>query len=166
MPRYYIGIDIGGTFTDIVLFDSTTGDVRVLKVPSTPRRPEEAVINALNSLGLRRGDVAIINHATTVATNALLTRSGLPRAALITNEGFRDVLEIGRQRRAEIYNLRFARPPPPLIPRSRRFTIRGRILADGSVAEDVPEADLRRVKKRLMEEGGWRLWRSPSLTRM
>ncbi|GGP19113.1 hypothetical protein GCM10007981_01480 [Thermocladium modestius] len=152
MPRYYIGIDIGGTFTDIVLFDSTTGDVRVLKVPSTPRRPEEAVINALNSLGLRRGDVAIINHATTVATNALLTRSGLPRAALITNEGFRDVLEIGRQRRAEIYNLRFARPPP-LIPRSRRFTIRGRILADGSVAEDVPEADLRRVKKRLMEEG-------------
>ncbi len=152
MPRYYIGVDIGGTFTDVVLFDSTTGDVRVLKVPSTPRKPEEAVINALNSLGLNHGDVAIINHATTVATNALLTRSGLPRAALITNEGFRDVLEIGRQRRAEIYNLRFARPPP-LIPRSRRVTIRGRILADGSVAEDVPEEDLRRVKKRLIKDG-------------
>ncbi|MFP3178171.1 MAG: hydantoinase/oxoprolinase family protein [Thermocladium sp.] len=152
MSKFHIGIDIGGTFTDVVLFNSETGEVRVLKVPSTPRNPEEAVINALASLGLADSDVAIINHATTVATNALLTRSGLPRAALVTNEGFRDVLEIGRQRRAEIYNLRFTRPPP-LIPRSRRLTIGGRILSDGSIAQEIPERDLKRVRRFIEREG-------------
>ncbi|BBE41443.1 hydantoinase/oxoprolinase family protein [Conexivisphaera calida] len=149
MPRYYVGVDIGGTFTDIVVFDSISEDVRVLKVPSTPANPEEAVVGALRDLNIDLSDVALLNHATTVATNALLTRSGLPRTALVTNKGFRDVLEIGRQRRPEIYNIWFTKPIP-LVPRKYRLGIGGRVLADGSVKEEIPEEDLQRIRKFLL----------------
>lgn len=150
MKRYHIGIDIGGTFTDIVIFDSLNGDLRVIKVPSTTN-PEEAVIRAISSLNIEGEDIRIINHATTVATNALLTKKGLPKAALITNRGFRDVLEIGRQRRAEVYNLNFMRPPP-LIPRKYRYTVKCRILSNGDIYEDLDFKDLARIKRSIEEE--------------
>jgi N-methylhydantoinase A len=149
VPRYYVGVDIGGTFTDVVLFDSISGEVNVLKIPSTPRSPEEAVMNALKDLNIDMAEVALLNHATTVATNALLTRSGIPEVALLTNRGFRDVLEIGRQRRPEIYNLWFTKPKP-LVPRKYRLGIGGRVLADGTVKEEIPEEDLRRARKFLV----------------
>jgi len=149
VQKYYIGVDIGGTFTDVVVYDSAEGEVQVVKVPSTPSSPEEAVVKALEDLEIDMEDVALINHATTVATNALLTKSGLPRAALITNRGFKDVLEIGRQRRPEIYNIFFTKPVP-LVPRKLRFEVGGRILADGSIKEEVPVKDIERVKKLLV----------------
>ncbi len=150
MQRYLIGTDIGGTFTDVVIFDFVSKSVKVLKVPSNPASPEDAVIEALKESGISMSEVALLNHATTVATNALLTKTGLPKAALITNKGFRDVLEIGRQKRPEIYNL-FFRKPEPLVPRRLRFEVKGRILADGKVKEDLDERELKRLRERLLK---------------
>lgn len=148
MPKYLIGIDIGGTFTDLVVFDFEKKAINVLKIPSTPENPENAVIESINRLNLERNEIFIINHASTVATNALLTHSNLPRAALITNKGFRDILEIGRQRRAEIYNLEFLRPVP-LIPRKFRYTVSGRINPKGEEIEKINDNDLKRIVKSL-----------------
>jgi N-methylhydantoinase A len=130
-----VGVDVGGTFTDIVVSDSE--GLVVLKLPTTIN-PSEAVLRGLRRLGPIARDASLISHATTLATNALLTHSRLARTALITNEGFRDVLEIGRQRRPELYDLK-TRRPPPLIERHDRLTIAGRISADGS--ELVPLDD-------------------------
>ncbi|MEM4055965.1 MAG: hydantoinase/oxoprolinase N-terminal domain-containing protein, partial [Thermoplasmatales archaeon] len=122
--KYYVGIDIGGTFTDIVIFDSETKDIQILKLPSTPDSPEKAVINAIKSINIDPGKIILITHASTIATNALLTKTGLPRTGLITNRGLRDIIEIARQRRSEIYNLHFSRPAP-LVKRKYRYTISG-----------------------------------------
>ncbi|WP_188681612.1 hydantoinase/oxoprolinase family protein [Thermogymnomonas acidicola] len=143
-----VGVDIGGTFTDIVAFDLRDRSIRFLKVPSTPSGPEVAVIDGLRSMDLDRARVRMVNHASTVATNALLTRTGLTPSALITNRGFIDILEIGRQRRAELYDLDFQRPEP-LIPRERRFGISGRIDASGTVIEDLDDEEIRRVRRKI-----------------
>jgi len=148
----YVGVDIGGTFTDLVVFDSGSGNIRVVKVSSTPKEPEAAVLDALEQLRGQALEVVLINHATTVATNALLSRSGLAKTALITNEGFRDILEIGRQRRSELYNLRYSRPAP-LVARAHRFTVRGRLLADGSEYESLSERDVEAVTLKITRGG-------------
>jgi N-methylhydantoinase A len=128
-------------------FDGDTGELRVRKFP-TSRHPSQAISRGLKELGTLPGEISLFNHATTMATNALLTRSGLARAALVTNEGFRDVLEIGRQRRPELYDLR-TRRPPPLIERRYRFTVRCRVGADGSatlaLTPDVAASAARRI---------------------
>ncbi|QQG48143.1 MAG: hydantoinase/oxoprolinase family protein [archaeon] len=124
-----VGVDVGGTFTDIVSFDSRSGLLSVLKFP-TAVSPPASIVRGVLRLNPRPSELALISHATTLATNALLTKTRLGRAALITNEGFRDILEIGRQRRPELYNLD-TRRPPPLIRRSDRYTVPGRISADG-----------------------------------
>lgn len=143
-----IGIDVGGTFTDILIFDATTRHVDVIKVPSTPLAPERATIDVLNRYRTRAMDVRFVSHATTLATNALLTRAGLAKTALITNEGFRDILEIGRQRRPEIYNLRTKRPSP-LVKRAHRFGVRGRMLSDGSELKRLDKSAVMRIAERL-----------------
>ncbi|MGC8515755.1 MAG: hydantoinase/oxoprolinase family protein [Thermoplasmata archaeon] len=148
---YYIGIDIGGTFTDLIVFNVNTKNTRILKVPSTPTTPEKAVVDGLSSLGIDPKDIALITHASTVATNALLTKSGLAKAALITNKGLRDVLEIGRQRRSEIYNLKFTRPLP-LIERNLRFTVRGRISSEGKEIESLDVKEIQRLKFKLSKK--------------
>jgi N-methylhydantoinase A len=134
-----VGVDVGGTFTDVISFDSRTGDLSVLKFP-TSADPTSALSSGLKELGVDPSQVSILSHATTLATNALLTRSGLPRTALVTNAGFRDVLEIGRQRRPEVYNLS-TRRPAPLVERKDRFTVKGRVSADGSELEPLDPAD-------------------------
>ena len=93
-----VGVDVGGTFTDIIIGDSA--GLTVLKLPTTSE-PAKAVLRGLRRLGPEVRQTSLISHATTLATNALLTHSGLPRTALVTNAGFRDILEIGRQRRPE-----------------------------------------------------------------
>jgi len=147
----YVGIDVGGTFTDIILFSEKTHEITVLKVPTVPKNPEEAILRSLSRIVDAPTQVRILNHATTIATNALLTRSELGKAALITNKGFRDIIEIARQRRPELYNLRSKRPVP-LIRRSARFVIRGRMLADGSELEGLSEQEIRRIAREIIEQ--------------
>ncbi len=122
-----VGIDVGGTFTDFILWDGRR--VRTHKVPSSPRDPARAVERGLREL-LPRGPAAIV-HGSTLATNAFLERRGA-RVALLTTKGFEDLLEIGRQNRGRLYDLDWS-PPEPLVPRSRRIGIDERIGPDGHV---------------------------------
>jgi N-methylhydantoinase A len=141
-----VGVDVGGTFTDLVLFDPATGRVGYLKVPTTPRNPVEGVMNAvLESVGDVSG-MSVLVHATTLGTNMFFGQAGIepPKVALITNRGFEDVLEIGRQNRPELYNPFFERPKP-LVPRSRRHGVRGRIGADGRELEPLDVEEVERI---------------------
>jgi N-methylhydantoinase A len=122
-----LGIDVGGTFTDLVAL--VDGRVVTAKVPSTPRDQAEGVLRALAAAGLDAARVTAFAHGTTVATNALLERRGA-RTALVTTAGFRDVLEIGRQQRPALYDLAAGRPPA-LVPRELRFTVDERTGPDG-----------------------------------
>src|SRR5206468_6785131 len=112
-------VDVGGTFTDLALFDESSGRVEVAKVPSTPANPAPGVVDGVRRLLDRHGvdpaEIGFFIHGTTVATNALLTKTGA-RAALITTAGFRDVLHIARQTRPKLYDS-WARRADPLIPR-------------------------------------------------
>ncbi len=140
-----IGIDTGGTFTDVAAYEPESGTITVTKVPSNPARPDEAILQALDTLDLPADLVERLVHGTTVATNALLERRGA-RLALITNEGFRDTLEIGRTRRAEpgLFNTKATRPQP-LVPRTSRFEVSERTLADGSLLQPLDEASVEGV---------------------
>jgi len=145
-----LGIDVGGTFTDVAALDCTSGDIVRLKVPSTPREPERGVLAAFDALLRERNcdatAVEFLGHSTTIATNALLGQIGLelPRAALVTTHGFRDVIEIGRQNRSEIYDL-FVRRPRPLVAREDRMTVRERIGSQGEIVEPLDEESLTRA---------------------
>ena len=150
-PSIYIGIDVGGTFTDLVVFNSNTMDTNVLKVSTTSQEPERAILQSLEEILDNPSKVALINHATTIATNALLTHAGLAKTALITNKGFRDVIEIGRQRRPEVYNLAVVRPPS-LVSRKDRFVVGGRILSDGSELEPLNVKEAKALSKKITRE--------------
>ncbi|HWY28575.1 MAG TPA: hydantoinase/oxoprolinase N-terminal domain-containing protein, partial [Candidatus Sulfotelmatobacter sp.] len=146
----FVGTDVGGTFTDVVIFDeSSRMNPEVIKVPTDVEHPELAIINALAGYTKRTQQFGLVSHATTIATNSLLTQTGLAETALITNEGFRDVLEIGRQRRPEIYNLDTKRPKQ-LATRRNRFTVKGRRLVDGSSLTPLSQKDVQRVSKEIV----------------
>jgi N-methylhydantoinase A len=136
-----VGVDTGGTFTDLILFDGRT--VRAHKVLSTPRDPARAVLRGLREIGAADAQVV---HGSTVATNAFLERRGA-RVALVTTKGFEDLLEIGRQARGSLYDL-FWSPPEPLVPRSRRYGVRERIGPDGRVLVPLDRAALRGLRER------------------
>ena len=146
MDRFKIGIDVGGTFTDLILYDNITRESNIVKVPTTTINPERAIVIALCDLCKDPEQIALVNHATTIATNALLTQTRLARTALITNHGFRDVLEIGRQRRPELYNL-YTNRPQPLVKRKNRFTVHGRIQADGKEIDPLHEHEAKEIAK-------------------
>ena len=141
-PPLRLGVDVGGTFTDVVTVDPA-GAVTLAKVPSTPADQSVGVLAgwaaAARAAGLDAADVAVFAHGTTVATNALLERRG-GRTALVTTAGFRDVLEIGRQERASLYDLT-RHKAAPLVPRDLRFTVRERMGPDG-VVRPLDAADL------------------------
>jgi len=139
-----IGVDAGGTFTDFVV--ARGSDIRIFKVFSTPADPAAAVLDGLVSLLPAKPDVI---HGSTVATNALLERKGA-RIALLTTEGFEDVLAIGRQTRRELYNI-FVERPAPLAPDGLRFGVRERILYDGSVERPLDDAQVERLVQELRE---------------
>jgi len=139
-----VGVDIGGTFTDVALIDDVSGEIGVAKVLTTPRNLAEGVLSALE-LGMarcrvRRGEVGLLAHATTIVTNAILEAKGA-RAALVTTRGFRDVLELRRSARGDLYDL-FQDAPATLIPRRRRFEITERIGADGAVVTPLAEDEI------------------------
>jgi len=132
-----VAVDVGGTFTDLVATDRKTGETVALKVPSTPQAPERAVLDAIDSLIARyetRPQIEHVAHSTTIATNALLGQIHLelPRVVFVTTYGFRDVIEIGRQNRSEVYNL-FVKRPRPLVAREDRIGVRERVDWNGDV---------------------------------
>ena len=155
--RVHIGIDTGGTFTDVIAFREADGRIVALKVPSTPQNPAEAFIAgvraALEELGASPGDVAFLAHGTTVATNALLEGKGA-RTGLITTEGFRDVYEIRRLNRSfeDLYNI-FWTKPTPLVPRYLRKEVRERVNVDGVAVVSLDADGVRDAAAALGEEG-------------
>jgi N-methylhydantoinase A len=140
-----VGIDIGGTFTDFVVFNSALGLIETFKLLSTPNDPAEAVLTGMQRLRDRLGGGSQFSlymiHGSTVATNALLERKGAA-TALVTTRGFKDVLQIGRQNRPSLYDLA-ASPPPPLVPEERRFEVDERVDQRGQVLTpcDVSQVD-------------------------
>jgi len=144
-----IGADVGGTFTDVLLVDAD-GAVRFTKVLSTPPAYDRAVVDAVRELAGDRGDaVEGVAHGTTVATNAVLERRGA-RTALVTTEGFRDVLELRRMRMPHLYDY-FWTKPPSLVPRRLRFEIGERMTAAGETLRELDEGEARALAARLRE---------------
>jgi N-methylhydantoinase A len=144
-PLARVGVDIGGTFTDLVLVDEATGAVSVGKLLTTPKEPAQAVDQGLaavlNDAGRAPASVATVIHGTTLATNALIERKGA-KTGLLTTAGFRDALEIGREGRYDMYDL-FIDPPAPLVPRHLRLEVTERMLADGSALTPLDVASAR-----------------------
>jgi N-methylhydantoinase A/oxoprolinase/acetone carboxylase beta subunit len=139
-----IGIDAGGTFTDFIVVDHS-GTIQTFKLRSNPRSPASVILAGLeHAAGTKRADVI---HGSTVATNALLERKGA-RTALVTTAGFEDVIHIGRQNRAELYNLT-PQLRSPIIPRSVCFGVRERAYFDGAIAQSPSAAEIVRLKTRL-----------------
>ena len=151
--RARLGVDVGGTFSDFALWDAAHSRLAVLKVPSVPANPEEGILAGLSAITAREGmapaDLGFVAHGTTVATNALL-EGRLARTALLTTRGFRDLLEIARQKRPDLYDLQ-ADKPVPLVPRDLRFEVRERLLADGTVREMLRREDVGDVLERLAQ---------------
>ena len=153
--RYRLGIDVGGTFTDGLLIDETTGETRIAKVPSTPADPSvgflAAVERILRDAGIEPADVGYLVHGTTVATNAIIEEKLAP-TGFITTEGFRDMLEIQRQIRPSLYDLLFEKPRP-LAPRYLCFGIPERLDATGTVVTPLDEGAVEAAATRLKAEG-------------
>ena len=146
-----VAVDIGGTFTDLQIHDARSGAVHAFKTPSTPLDPSIGLIDGLAGAAQRYcfelSDVGLILHGSTIATNAVLERK-LPRGALITPAGFRDVLEIGRHMRKNVYALT-AEPRPLLVPRHLRFEVRERIRASGEIETPLDRDALGELVPRL-----------------
>ena len=130
-----VGVDSGGTFTDICLFDDETGHLEIWKTPSTPDDPSrgiaEVVSQGLQRVGGQMADLSFFGHGTTVATNALIELRGA-KTGLVTTDGFRDLLEIGRQKRPSLYDM-MADKPTPLVTRDMRIEVPERVRSDASV---------------------------------
>src|SRR5271163_1340958 len=139
-----IGIDAGGTFTDFIVVQDG-GAIETFKLRSNPRSPASVILAGLQQAAAGRG--AEVIHGSTVATNALLERKGA-RTALVTTAGFEDVIHIGRQNRAELYNLT-PQLRSPIIPRTMCFGVRERAYFDGAIAQSPSAAELERLKTRL-----------------
>lgn len=147
-----IGIDVGGTFTDFIVFDEASQQITAAKVPSTPGAVQKAIITGLATLVPDRTAIRHVIHGTTIATNALLERKGAV-VGLVTTAGFRDLIEIGRTQRmieGGMFNPRFVRPKA-LVSRASRFEVRERLGADGSVRESLNEDDVHGVASALGE---------------
>jgi N-methylhydantoinase A len=142
-----LGIDIGGTFTDAILWDDASGTPRIAKVPSTPSEPADGFLRAAREIvaaaGLRPADVGLIVHGTTVATNAIIEGT-TARTAFVTTAGFRDMLEIQRQIRPSLYDLNFEKPTP-LVPRDLCFEVRERMDARGQMVVAMNDEDVLRA---------------------
>jgi N-methylhydantoinase A len=145
-----IGIDVGGTFTDVILIDDANGTVVTTKVPTTPRDPAEGAVNGVRRIlelaAARGSEIGFIGHGSTIATNMLVEGKGA-RAALVTTKGFRDILEIrrvSRHDRADLYDLFFTNPPP-LVPGRHRIEADERVLFDGAIGRKLAADETERV---------------------
>ena len=154
-----IGVDIGGTFTDVVFADTATDDLRIHKVPTTPDDPSLGMLAAVRDLcereSLAPAEVGHLFHGTTIATNAVLTHEGA-RTGMITSEGYRDIVHIGRHQRPQHYSIRQEIPwqDRPFVRRRHRLTVPERITPPaGEVLVPLDEEAVRRVARRLRDEG-------------
>lgn len=152
---YRIGIDVGGTFTDVTLLNSETGRYYTYKLSSTLQDQSLAIANGtketLELYGVPVSEIEYFGHGTTVATNMIIERKGA-KTALITTKGFRDLLEIGRQTRPSLYNI-MEDKPETLVKRSLRKEISERVTAKGDILRDVDRDEVRAVLKELKEQG-------------
>ena len=148
MPRTVVGIDVGGTFTDIAVLRD--GQLTVHKLPSTPQNPSLGILQGVGEVGVETGEADFV-HGSTVATNALLEGKG-SRTALVTTMGFEDVLEIGRQSRAELYNLEQDRTPT-LVPWELRFGLPERVDYTGAILEDLDPGAIEALMALIAESG-------------
>ncbi|HXP76934.1 MAG TPA: hydantoinase/oxoprolinase family protein [Stellaceae bacterium] len=148
MTRFLAGADVGGTFTDIVLYDAETRTLSINKLLTTPDDPRRAIVEGLSALEARPESVV---HGTTLVTNALIERRGAT-VGLITTEGYRDVLEIGNELRYDTFDLQLERPAP-LVERRLRRTVPERIGADGRVVLPLDEAAVREAAAALRQSG-------------
>src|SRR5487761_2052344 len=144
---FWLGVDVGGTFTDLVLINRETGEIKILKTPSTTANHSEGILNGIQRIGVDAAQLERFVHGTTVATNTALERNGARLAVLVT-EGHKDVLVVGRGGRTAIYNIK-APPLVPLVERSQCFEVRERIRADGAVVTPLDESQLARIAEQL-----------------
>jgi N-methylhydantoinase A len=151
VPRLRVAVDVGGTFTDVFVLDEDTAEVRVAKVPSTPRDPMQGVMDGVAAAEVDLRDVTLFSHGTTVATNALITRR-FPESAMVTTRGFRDVLEIRDGTRDDLWDA-YKDVAPPYIRRRDRFEVTERVDYQGTVLTELDEAEARALGKRLGRRG-------------
>ena len=153
--RYRLGVDVGGTFTDVVLVEESTGEILIAKVDTVPADPSEGCIRgiekAFGSHGVDPGQITFTVHGTTIATNTIIEGKAA-KAGLITSEGFRDVLEIAYQTRPKLYDI-FYEKLKPLIPRHLSIGVPERIGPEGEVLRPLDEEALRRVGRQLVAKG-------------
>ena len=152
---WLVGVDVGGTFTDFFAFDSASQSVRLFKRPSTPHNPAAAIADGLRDMceefGIDPNAISRLCHGTTVATNALIQRKG-GTVAVITTNGFRDLLEIGRQTRPHLYSFQLDHPEP-LVPRNRRFEVDERITDGPRVITPLDEHSVEQAISAVNELG-------------
>ncbi len=150
-----VGVDIGGTFTDIMVLDAGAGNFHIGKTLTTPDDPGRAVTDGLaetlRAAGLTPGVVSRIVHGTTLVTNAIIERKGV-KTGLITTAGFRDAVEIGKEHRYDLYDI-FLELPEPLVPRRLRLELNERLLADGTVMTPVDRSEVQALATHLQEQG-------------
>jgi N-methylhydantoinase A len=147
----WLGIDVGGTFTDLVLYDSVSNQLTLLKTPSTPADQSEGILAGIAGLGVDPAALTRLAHGSTVATNTALERTGA-RLAVVATAGHRDILIVGRGERTEMYNIK-ARPVVPLLSRQNCFEVDERILADGSILRPLDEAAVQSAAGRIAATG-------------
>jgi N-methylhydantoinase A len=150
-----IGVDVGGTFTDFSVFNKETGELFNYKDSSTPEDPSKAIVKGVEDIlkikEANAEEVTYLAHGTTVGTNALIEKKGA-KLALITTKGFKDLMEIGNQRRPSLYNLQ-AQKPFPLIPSGLNFEVAERILHDGSIETPLDEQEVREIVRNIRSKG-------------
>src|SRR5919197_3964008 len=147
-----IGIDTGGTFTDMVVFDPASGHFDSLKTSSTPSTPGRAIVNALDEGAVDAAAIETFTHGTTVGTNALIERTGC-KVAFVTTSGFEDTPFIQRINRKVLYDLRWRKPEPLVASRRLCLGIDERVQADGSTLRPLDGDEVRRLCVRLREDG-------------
>lgn len=151
MTSTRLAIDVGGTFTDVFVFDENTGESFVTKTSSTPSNPEKGILDGIEKAKINGKDIKVFSHGTTVGTNALIERK-LPKTALITTKGFRDVPEIRRGTKEDIWDM-YKDTSKPYIPRRDRFEVTERTDYEGNIITEIDETEVRLLARKLKKRG-------------
>lgn len=151
MSAYRVAADVGGTFTDLVVFNEETGDISITKVPSVPSNPAQCIVDGLRAARVPIEEMTLFSHGTTVGTNALITRQ-FPRTGLVATKGFRDVLEIGRSTKPDLWDA-YKDVAPPYVRRRDRLEVEERIAYDGQVIAPLNEDQAREVARIFKKRG-------------